>query len=606
MHLQGCGHTALFFALLFFRSLYCQLFCIIVNVIRIALFKIKIRYIFVLKISDLSLQRNGRFLLEGADATVFAKQKVGVIGKNGCGKSSLFAIIRGKLGVDGGELSLPPSLTIAHMAQETPGLAISAIDHVLDGDKELREIEQKLEQAEASNDGITIAKLHSRYGAIEGYSAHAKAAQLLHGLGFHHDEFTQPIKSFSGGWRVRLNLAQALMCRSDLLLLDEPTNHLDLDAVVWLENWLHHYQGTLLLISHDRDFINGTCDHIMHFESNTIKIYSGNYDNFEKLRAEQLALQQALHKKQQQSIAHMQSFVDRFQAKASKAKQAQSRVKAIARLQQVSAVHVESSIQFQFREPKQQANPLLALDQVSLGYDDKIILKGIQLTIHPGMRLGLLGPNGAGKSTFIKFLADELSARQGEVIRHPKLKIGYFAQHQVDQLDLEASPLLQLQRIDGKITEQQGRNFLGGFAFHGNKTLEPIHNFSGGEKARLALALIIWQQPNLLLLDEPTNHLDMDMRDALTLALQDFAGAMVLVSHDRYLLRTTVDEFYLIHNKAVSPYKDDLDDYQQQLRQLTQQNNIKEKKPISNNKKQQQLKTQLRSVEKAMAKIQAK
>lgn len=521
----------------------------------------------MIRLKDLSLRHGTQLLLQDATVDIYPQQKVGIIGANGSGKTSFFGLLRGLHQADMGELYMPAQWTIAHVQQETPGLSIAAIDYVIEGDAELKKIEQELEVANENNDGMEIAKLHERIAAIDGYTAHARAAQLLHGLSFQAHEINHSVASFSGGWRVRLNLARALMCRSDLLLLDEPTNHLDLDAVIWLEQWLQQYPGTLLLISHDRDFLNSTVQHIVHFENQRLHLYKGNYDDFEELRATKLALQQAAYIKQQIAKDHMQAFVDRFKAKASKAKQAQSRLKAIARLPQISAVQSSTAFNFQFQEPKANPNPLLAISHANVGYGERVVLSKIDLTINPGVRLALLGPNGAGKSTFIKFLAGELQAMYGECTPHPKIKIGYFAQHQVDHLDLAATPILHMQRMEPRLSEQQIRTFLGGFAFSGDKALSIVGQLSGGEKARLALALIVWQRPNLLLLDEPTNHLDMEMRAALSLALQEYTGALVIVSHDRHLLRTTADELWLVAHGKIEAFDGDLNDYEKWLQQ---------------------------------------
>lgn len=553
----------------------------------------------MIKFTDAALRRGTSLLFEDVDFAIFPQQKVGFVGKNGCGKSSSFQIFLGNLSLDAGHCEIPKSWVIAHMQQETPGLSISAIHQVLDGDREFREIEEKLKTAEEKKDGLAIAALHERFHLIDGYTAHARAAQLLHGLGFHHNDFERPVSSFSGGWRVRLNLAQALMCRSDLLLLDEPTNHLDLDAIVWLESYLKNYVGTLLLISHDRDFLNNVCSDILQFENQGITLYKGNYDAFERLRGEKLALQAAMHAKQEKARAHMQSFVDRFRAKASKAKQAQSRLKALSKLEQISAVQVDGSFNFQFKEPLANPNPLIDLDRVSVGYDDKTILSDLSFSLSPGRRIGVLGPNGAGKSTFIKLLAGELSPKQGNCTSHTKLKVGYFAQHQVDYLDLQASPLLHMQRLDPKISEQEARNHLGRFAFPNDKALSTIETFSGGERARLALALIVWERPNLLLLDEPTNHLDMTVRDTLTLALQDFAGSMLIVSHDRHLLRMTTDELLLVNGGKVEEFNGDLNEYQRVLLDLKA--GKKTKKSSLNPKEQRELSKKRKSLDNTLA-----
>jgi len=521
----------------------------------------------VILLRNLTLARAGRPLIEDVSLGLHAGWKVGVTGANGCGKSSLFALFSGDLHQEAGDLELPPQWVIAHVGQETPALATGALDFTLDGDAELRRIEADLRAAEEAHDGEAIAHLHMDYGNIDGYSARARAAALLHGLGFKDEDFERPVAEFSGGWRVRLNLAQALMCRSDLLLLDEPTNHLDLDAVIWLEGWLRAYRGTLLMISHDRDFLDAVVGHVIHIEGRRAKLYTGNYSAFERARAEQLALQQAMYVKQQREIAHLKSYIDRFRAKATKARQAQSRIKALARMEEVTAAHVDTPFEFRFFEPVGSPDPLLMLEDAAAGYGDIAVLQGLTLTLRPGERLGLLGRNGAGKSTLIRLLAGEAPPLAG--IRHEGkgLKIGYFAQHQLEQLRPDESPLWHMNHLDSRTRDQDFRNYLGGFNFHGEMATRPVGPFSGGEKSRLALALLIWQKPNLLLLDEPTNHLDLEMRHALTLALSEYEGAVVLVSHDRHLLRTVCDNFCLVADGGLKPFDGDLDDYRKWLDQ---------------------------------------
>lgn len=491
--------------------------------------------------------------------------KVGLTGANGAGKSSLFALLRGELHPEVGDLEIPPNWTVAHVAQETPALAQSAIDFTLDGDVELREIEQALVQAETAHAGEKIAELHQRLSDIDGYSAKARAAALLDGLGFLQADLTRPVSDFSGGWRVRLNLARALMCRSDLLLLDEPTNHLDLDAVIWLEGWLRDYRGTLLLISHDRDFLDSVVNNILHIEQQRLTLYRGGYSDFERQRAEKLALQQAMFEKQQRKVAHLHSYIDRFRVQATKARQAQSRIKALERMEMISAAHVDSQFNFEFRSPVSAPDPLLVLDNMAIGYADTPILNKVAFTIRPGERVGLLGKNGAGKSTLIKALAAELQPLSGKRVEGKDLSIGYFAQHQLEQLRPNESPLQHMLRLDPTTREQEHLNYLGGFDFRGDMARAPCTNFSGGEKSRLALALLIWTRPNLLLLDEPTNHLDLEMRHALTLALQDYAGGVILVSHDRALLRASCDRFVLVAEGKADVFDGDLDDYKDWL-----------------------------------------
>ncbi len=515
----------------------------------------------MLRLVSLALRRGTRLLFADASLTVHNGEKVGVTGANGCGKSSLFALIRGELHADAGELRLPPNLVIAHVAQEMPATQQSALNYVLDGDEELREIEQQLALAEKNDDGHHLGELHSQMEHIDGYTASARAARLLNGLGFANDQIERPVAEFSGGWRMRLNLAQALMCRSDLLLLDEPTNHLDLDAVIWLQQWLQRYPGTLLLISHDRDFLDEVADHILHAEQQQLTLYSGNYSAFENLRAEKLALQQSAFESQQREIQHMEDFVRRFRAKASKARQAQSRIKALERMERIAPAHVDSPFHFRFLPPHKLPAPLLTIDQAAVGYGDKPLLRGLSLSLQAGARIGLLGHNGAGKSTLIKLIAGELQPLTGEVVRARDLRLGYFAQHQLEQLSPDATPLLHLQRLDPKANEQSLRNYLGGFGFSNEMALSPVAPFSGGEKARLVLALLIYQRPNLLLLDEPTNHLDLEMRHAMTMALQDYEGALLVVSHDRHLIRSVCDELMLVDGGKVIEFDGDLEDY---------------------------------------------
>ena len=516
----------------------------------------------MLELIDLSLRRGSQLLLEGVNLRIYPGQKVGVIGANGCGKSSLFALMRGELSADAGELSYPADWRLAHVAQHTPAGSQSIVDFVLDGDQQLRQIEQALAAAEAANDGVQQGLLHDRWQALDGYAAPSRAARLLHGLGFAPGDESRPIDSYSGGWRMRLALAQTLMVPADLLLLDEPTNHLDLDAVIWLESWLRELNTTLLLISHDRDFLDAIVDQVCHIGQGRARLYSGGYSAFERQRAEQLAQQQAAYQRQQREIAHIQQFVERFRYKATKARQAQSRLKALERLERIAPAHLDSPFQFTFATPPAAPNPLLTLEAVDLGYPPAPpILRGLNLSLAPEQRIALLGPNGAGKSTLIKLLAGELTAQAGDFIPAPGLRIGYFAQHQMDLLHPEDSPLAHLQRLDPTRPEQTLRDYLGGFDFGGDRATAPVAPLSGGEKARLALALIIYQRPNLLLLDEPTNHLDLEMRHALSAALQDFTGTLVLVSHDRHLLRLTCDELWLVADGSVAPFNGSLDDY---------------------------------------------
>jgi ATP-binding cassette subfamily F protein 3 len=515
----------------------------------------------LIQLRQLTLTRGVRRLIEDASLQIHAGWRVGVVGAHGSGKSSLFALLRGEIQNETGDCEVPRDWRIASVAQETPPLPQPAIEFVLDGDEELRSVERSIAVADASHDGDALADLHTRLEAIDGYSARARAAALLAGLGFAESDLGRPVADFSGGWRMRLNLAQALVSRADLLLLDEPTNHLDLDAVIWLERWLAGYRGTLLLVSHDRDFLDGTVTHIAHLECAKLTLYTGNYSAFEVQRAARLAVQQSLYEKQQREIAHMTQFVERFRAKATKARQAQSRLKALDRLERIAAAHVDAPFDFEFPEPLRAPDPLLTLEDATLGYDGRAIVGPVQLSLRPGARLGLLGPNGAGKSTLIKSLAGELPLLAGRRVDGHGLATGYFAQHQVEQLRGDESPLRHLVRQDPKAREQDLRNYLGGFDFRGDMADAPVQPFSGGEKSRLALALLVRRRPNLLLLDEPTNHLDLEMRHALMRALAGYEGSLVLVSHDRALLRTVCDSFLLVADGRAVPFDGDLDDY---------------------------------------------
>ncbi|MDG1307610.1 MAG: ATP-binding cassette domain-containing protein [Porticoccaceae bacterium] len=520
----------------------------------------------MISLSNIELRRGIKLLLHDAEMVVHPGQHIGIIGGNGTGKSSLFKLLLGQVTADAGELFIPKDWRIAHMAQELARSERSAVDYVLDGDPELRKIEAAIEKALASDDHDRLAIEYENMEMANGFNAHSRAEQLLHGLGFHQSEVNRPVNSFSGGWRIRLNLAQSLMCSSDLLLLDEPTNHLDLDATLWLEQWLKSYSGTLLIISHDRDFVDNVVDRIVHLEHQKTNCYKGNYSTFERVRSERLALQQASYEKQQKRRKDVEDFVARFRYKASKAKQAQSRLKELQRMEDSVPAHVDSPFYFNFPPPKKANGALVNISQATLGHGNKTILSHVNVDLHPGSRIGLLGPNGAGKSTLINSLTGDLCLISGVRVYGENLKIGYFAQHQLEVLDLQASPFLHIQRISPEATEQEIRNFLGGFDFHNDKALDPIKDFSGGEKARVSLAMIVWQKPNLLLLDEPTNHLDLEMRHALTMALQGYEGALVVISHDRHLLRNTVDEFYLVAEGAVREFDGDLNDYQKWLK----------------------------------------
>lgn len=513
--------------------------------------------------SSLQIRRGNQLLLDNATATINPKQKVGLVGKNGCGKTTLLTLLKGELQPDSGNYMFPKNWALAWVDQETPALEMSVLDYVINGDREFRKLEQELIIANKKNDGNKIAELHNKLDIIDAWSIQTRAAVLLNGLGFLPEQLSMPVSAFSGGWRMRLNLVQALICRSDLLLLDEPTNHLDLDAVIWLEKWLKNYSGTLILISHDRDFLDAIVNKIIHIEHQKLNEYSGNYQLFEQQRAMKLAQQNSLYQQQQKKVAHLQHYIDRFRAKATKAKQAQSRVKMLERMEQIAPAHVDNPFHFSFKPLGMLPNPLITMTNISVGYGDTTVLDSIKLNLVPGSRIGLLGRNGAGKSTLIKLLAGLLPPKRGELTLAKGITLGYFAQHQLETLRMDESPLWHLKQLaDSSVTEQAQRNYLGGFGFQGDKVNESVITFSGGEKARLVLALIVWQAPNLLLLDEPTNHLDLDMRQALTEALIDYEGVVIVVSHDRHLLRATTDEFYLVHEGKVSYFNGDLDDYQ--------------------------------------------
>ncbi|WCG82754.1 ABC transporter ATP-binding protein [Pectobacterium sp. A5351] len=565
--------------------------------------------------SSLQIRRGVRVLIDNATATVNPGQKVGLVGKNGCGKSTLLSLLKGEISADGGSATFPQNWSLAWVNQETPALDKPALDYVIDGDREFRQLEAALHTANEENDGNAIATLHGKLDAIQAWTIQARASSLLNGLGFSQSQLQQPVSAFSGGWRMRLNLAQALICRSDLLLLDEPTNHLDLDAVIWLEKWLKNYTGTLVLISHDRDFLDPVVTKILHIEQQSLNEYTGNYSSFERQRATRLAQQQSLYEHQQERVAHLQHYIDRFRAKATKAKQAQSRIKMLERMELIAPAHVDNPFRFSFRAPESLPNPLMKMEKVSAGYGDKLILESIKLNLVPGSRIGLLGHNGAGKSTLIKLLAGSLAPLKGEIGLAKGVKLGYFAQHQLEFLRADESPLQHLVRLAERETEQQLRDYLGGFGFQGDKVTEITERFSGGEKARLVLALIVWQRPNLLLLDEPTNHLDLDMRQALTEALIDFEGALVVVSHDRHLIRSTTDDLYLVHDQKVEPFDGDLEDYQQWLVSLQRQENAAAETPKENTtnsaqgrkdqkRREAELRTQTQPLRKQIAKFE--
>ncbi|SOZ35086.1 ATP-binding cassette domain-containing protein [Cupriavidus neocaledonicus] len=525
----------------------------------------------MIRIDQLVLQRGTKVLFDHTSVTLNPGERVGLVGANGSGKSTLFALLRGELHPDGGDVSVPAQWRVAHVAQETPAVSRTAVDYVIDGDTRLREIEAAIAAAQASGDGSAEGEAHAAYADADGYTAPARAEALLLGLGFTLAQVSQPVASFSGGWRMRLNLAQALMCPSDLLLLDEPTNHLDLDAIVWLEDWLARYPGTLVMISHDREFLDAICNVTVHIENRQLRRYGGNYTLFETLRLQQMAQQQAAYVRQQKEIAHLESFITRFKAKATKARQAQSRVKALEKMERLAPVHVAAGFAFEFREPDAAPNPMMVLDGVDCGYAEAdppvTILHNLALSIQNGQRIGLLGANGQGKSTLVKTLAGTQDPLKGNLRLGKGLQIGYFAQHQLETLRDHDSALQHLARLAPDVREQELRDFLGSFNFRGDMATTPIEPFSGGEKARLALALIVWQKPNLLLLDEPTNHLDLDTREALTMALAQFEGTLILVSHDRHLLRATADQFMLVADGTIRPFDGDLDDYRDWLLQ---------------------------------------
>ncbi len=521
----------------------------------------------MLALTNISLRRGRKVLIENASFQIHAGQRMGVIGANGCGKSSMFAMLLGELEPDDGELVLDPKDVIAHVAQESPHGRGAAVDYVMDGDRELREVQAAIAAGEADANKPDLHLLYERMEAIDGFTAESRASRLLHGLGFAAHEYSKPVREFSGGWRMRLNLARALMCRSDILLLDEPTNHLDLPAILWLERWLTRYEGILLVVSHDRDFLDQVCTRIAHIENESIHLFTGNYSQFETLRAEQLAQQQAMYVRQQKEIRHMQSFVDRFRYKASKARQAQSRIKMLERMEQIAPAHVDSPFRFHFMEPDKQPQHLLGLTDAKVGYGEVVVLDNINLHLSAGDRIGLLGVNGAGKSTLVKALSTGSTLLAGERLLSKDTKIGYFAQHQLELLQPENSPIDHLREFAPGDREQDHRNYLGRFGFSGERIFEPVAPFSGGEKARLVLALMIRQGPNLLLLDEPTNHLDLEMRQALSVALIEYSGALVVISHDRHLLRSVCDELLIVHDGIVDRFNLSLDDYPAWLRE---------------------------------------
>ena len=563
----------------------------------------------MLSFNNLSLRRGTNLLFRDVSFTVHRDNKVGLVGANGTGKTSLFKMIQGEIDSDEGDFKYPPDLKIACLAQEVPGTDELALSYVMSGDLKLLEIQNSITKAENEQDYGALGELHSQFEDHDGFTAKSRAEQLLVGLGFSEEEFSKPLKDFSGGWRVRLNLAKTLMQPADLLLLDEPTNHLDLDAIIWLGNWIKSFKGAMLLISHDREFLDECVGFIAHLHNSTIELYKGNYSQFEIRKAALLAELESNYNKQQREISHMQDFVRRFKAKATKARQAQSRIKALERMELIAPAHIDSPFQFTIPETEKISNPLIVLEDADLGYSDAIINK-VKIAFRPGDRIGLLGVNGAGKSTFVKSLKGDLQLLQGNKIEGKNLKIGYFSQHQVDDLMLDKSPIDHLAKIEKEATESEIRNFLGGFNFRGDKAKDVIKNFSGGEKARLALAIIAFQKPNLLLMDEPTNHLDMDMRQALTVALQDFSGAIVLISHDRHLLANTVDEFLIINHGKIERFNGDLLDYRKMVLQGPHKESSKSKKDnedkVKYKKDLKKIKTQILAIEKTLKRLNRK
>ena len=563
----------------------------------------------MLSFNNLSLRRGTNLLFEDVSFTVHRDNKVGLVGANGTGKTSLFKMIQGEIDSDEGDFKYPPDLKISCLAQEVPGTDELALSYVMSGDLKLLEIQNSITKAENEQDYGVLGELHSQFEDHDGFTAKSRAEQLLVGLGFSEEEFSKPLKDFSGGWRVRLNLAKTLMQPADLLLLDEPTNHLDLDAIIWLGNWIKSFKGAMLLISHDREFLDECVGFIAHLHNSTIELYKGNYSQFEIRKAARLSELESNYNKQQREISHMQDFVRRFKAKATKARQAQSRIKALERMELIAPAHIDSPFQFTIPETEKISNPLIVLEDADLGYSDPIINK-VKIAFRPGDRIGLLGVNGAGKSTFVKSLKGDLQLLQGNKIEGKNLKIGYFSQHQIDDLMLDKSPIDHLVKVEEKATESEIRNFLGGFNFRGDKAKDVIKNFSGGEKARLALAIIAFQKPNLLLMDEPTNHLDMDMRQALTVALQDFSGAIVLISHDRHLLANTVDEFLIINHGKIERFNGDLLDYRKMILQGPYQESSTNKEDnedkIKNRKDLKKIKTQILAIEKTLKRLNRK
>ena len=566
----------------------------------------------MLSARDLTLRRGPEPLFEQVNFTIFRGNKVGLTGANGSGKSSLFAAIRGELGPDHGDIDRPASLKIAHVEQEVAASERAAIEFVLDGDTELRSVLAAIGDAERRDAAMELAELYAALQAIDGYRARARAAALMHGLGFKSSDLERAVSEFSGGWRVRLAMARALGSRADLLLLDEPTNHLDLDAIVWLEEWLTSFSGTLLMISHDREFLDAIIDRVLHIENRSVRAYSGNYSQFEQKRVEELALQQTLQTRQLRRVAEITTFVNRFRASATKSRQAQSRLKMLQRMELIVPAHVDSPFEFDFKTPLKTPRPLLTVENAACGYSTRVILKGINATIGPHDRIALLGPNGAGKSTFTKMLAGEAEPLEGRRIPAADLAIGYFAQQQMEQLQPDCDAFWHVRNLGGPEfaagDEQRVRDHLGRFGFAGDRAFEPVTRFSGGEKARLTLALLVARRPNLLLLDEPTNHLDIDMRHALTVALQSFEGGLVVVSHDRHLIKTVADTLWLVADGALKVFDGDLDDYQQWLKSRAKVRQAADDKPKTARKPRDslaQLRRELEQIERRIATVAA-
>ena len=555
----------------------------------------------MLKLVDITLKQGEKTIFDQADVTIHPGHTAGVVGRNGAGKTTLFELIRGRLLPETGEVLRPSGWRLAWLDQAVPPSPRGALDFTLDGDRPLRAAQAQIEAAETSEDGEALALAHVKLEDAGGYEAEARAGEILHGLGFRGEDFDKPHQAFSGGWRIRLNLARTLMSPSDLLLLDEPTNHLDLDAVLWLETWLARYQGTLLVISHDRDFLDAVCSEIVHVADAKTAAYRGGYSAFEQQRAETLRVQAVHHARQQREIQRIQGFIDRFRAKDSKARQAQSRLKALERMERVAPVHAHSPYRFEFLNPKQVSNPTLALDEADLGYPGAVVLRELTLRIHPGDRIGVLGVNGAGKTTLLKSLANEIEPIGGSLSRGRHSAVGYFAQHQLESLRLDSTALETLRSAPGEpLGEQRERDYLGRWGFGGDMVERPIATFSGGEKARLVLALIARTRPALMLLDEPTNHLDIEMREALALALQNYEGALVLVSHDRHLLRHCTETLWLVADGRVEPFSEGLDAYAEARR------DPREKAARHNRKEQRRRSAEHRAAIKPLNKLRTK